>query len=47
LDISGVGTLKYLNEDLLNEFRGMEESLILEEYPPDEIQNINTQSLSK
>jgi phosphoribosylformimino-5-aminoimidazole carboxamide ribotide isomerase len=42
LDISGVGTLSGFKLDLLNNFRGMEDSLILGGgITPDEIQNLN------
>lgn len=42
LDISGVGTLSGFKSDLLNNFRGMEDSLILGGgITPDDIQNLN------
>lgn len=42
LDISGVGTLSGFKLDLLNNFRGMEDSLILGGgITPDDIQNLN------
>lgn len=48
LDISGVGTLKGFNMDLLNKFKRMEDSLILGGgITPKEIQNLNAAGLNK
>ncbi len=48
LDISGVGTLKGFNMDLLNKFKGMEDSLILGGgITPEEIQNLNAVGLNR
>ncbi len=48
LDISGVGTLKGFNLDLLDEFSGMEDSLILGGgITPEEIKNLNDRGITK
>lgn len=48
LDISGVGTLSGFKLDLLNNFMGMEDSLILGGgIAPDEIQNLNNLGFKK
>ncbi len=48
LDISSVGTLHGFNRDLLNNFRGMEDSLILGGgITPEEIQNLNNLGFKK
>lgn len=48
LDISSVGTLKGYNQDILDEFAGMEDSLILGGgITPDEIENLAESGISK
>ena len=48
LDISSVGTLNGYNQDLLDEFAGMEDSLILGGgITPDEIENLTESGISK
>ena len=48
LDISSVGTLTGFNQDILKEFQGMEDSLILGGgITPEEIKNLIEQGLSK
>jgi phosphoribosylformimino-5-aminoimidazole carboxamide ribotide isomerase len=48
LDISGVGTLSGFNLDLLNNFRGMEDTLILGGgITPEEVKNLNDRGVNK
>lgn len=48
LDISGVGTLSGFNLDLLNNFRGMEDALILGGgITPEEVKNLNDRGVNK